>query len=63
MYKPKTAKLQQQLTAQSLGDTYYESVFRYKGNRFLPFPKRPDWFSGPPNLLFNGNRGLFPRGG
>jgi hypothetical protein len=30
------------------------------GSRIFSFPRRPDQLWGPPNLLFNGFRGLFP---
>jgi hypothetical protein len=29
--------------------------------RFFSSPCRPDWFWGPPTLLFNGYRRLFPQ--
>jgi hypothetical protein len=32
------------------------------GSRIFSSPIRPDRLWGPPNLLFNGYRGLFPRG-
>jgi hypothetical protein len=32
------------------------------GSRIFSFPRRPDRLWGPPNLLANGYRGLFPRG-
>jgi hypothetical protein len=31
--------------------------------RFFFSPRRPDWFWGPPSLLYNGYQGLFPREG
>jgi hypothetical protein len=30
--------------------------------KLVSFPLRPDLLCGPPNLLSNGDRGLFPRG-
>jgi hypothetical protein len=32
------------------------------GAKIFSFPCRPDRFCGPPSLLSNGYRGLFPRG-
>jgi hypothetical protein len=33
-----------------------------KGGGFFFYPLRPDRLWGPPSLLYNGYRGLFPRG-
>jgi hypothetical protein len=32
------------------------------GSRIFSFPQRPDQLWGPPSLLANGYRGLFPQG-